>query len=169
MMRKGLLAVLMAMTVVAALAVPALADDGDQVLGSWLTEPSENGRARVEITRDGDAFNGRIVWLEQPLYPADDEGGMAGQPKVDRENPDSALRTRPILGLAIVSGFHYDGDDLWKGGIIYDPESGKTYKCKMWLTDEGTLKVRGYVGFSLLGRTTVWVRPPQTPASDGEG
>lgn len=135
------------------------ADDGGVVLGLWATEPgTENGQAHVEIVEEGGVYNGSIVWLEQPVYPPDDDGGMAGQEKVDRENPDATLRTRPILGLQMMEGFEYAGDGEWKSGRIYDPENGKTYKCKMRLIDDETLKVRGFIGVSMLGRTSVWTR-----------
>jgi len=135
----------------------ALADDGDAVLGSWLTA---DGKARVEIVKHGDVYDGSIVWLKEPNYPADDKKGMAGKVKVDRENPAPALQTRPILGLPLITGFKYAGDNVWNDGHIYDPESGKLYSCKMTLMMDGSLKVRGYVGISLFGRTEIWTRPP---------
>ena len=51
-----------------------------------------------------------------------------------------------------------DGDGAWSGGFIYDPNSGKTYRGKIKLTDPDTLRLRGYIGISLLGRTEVWKR-----------
>lgn len=155
-MKKSLVFVAAALMVLGA--GTGIAGDGDLILGLWLTAPSDDGRAHVEVTKVDSKYEGKIVWLEQPVYPADDEEGMGGKEKVDRENPDPKLRTRPIIGLKMVKGFTYAGDDLWSGGTIYDPENGKTYKCKMRLTEEGVLKVRGYIGFSLIGRTTVWTR-----------
>ena len=76
-----------------------------------------------------------------------------------RENPDEALRDRPILGLQIMSDFEYDGNDKWKKGTIYAPDDGKTYKSKMSLSED-VLKVRGYIGISMLGRTEEWTRVP---------
>jgi uncharacterized protein (DUF2147 family) len=76
----------------------------------------------------------------------------------DDLNPDPALRNRPLLGLDIMAGFEEDGESRWKGGSIYDPNSGKTYKCKLKLLDPDTLEVRGYIGVSWLGRTETWVR-----------
>ncbi len=146
------------------LAAPVFAaDDADAVLGKWLTADSD---AQVEIVKDGDAYDGRIVWLKEPMYPTDDTKGMAGQAKVDRENPDAALKTRPIIGLPLITGFKYAGDGVWNDGTIYDPKSGGTYSCKMTLMMDGSLKVRGYKGISLFGRTEIWTRPaPEaTPA-----
>ena len=52
----------------------------------------------------------------------------------------------------------YDGDGLWKKGTIYDPDNGKTYKCKLRLVSDDVLNVRGYIGVSLIGRTSQWTR-----------
>ena len=145
---------------VVALAVPGLggAEDGDQIVGVWATAPDEvDGNAHVEIYKNNGTYEGKIIWLEKPVYNPDDEQGMAGQTKVDRENPDAALRSRPILGLQIMSGFEYDGDDKWKKGTIYAPDDGKTYKCKMTLSGD-VLNVRGFIGISMLGRTEEWTR-----------
>ena len=60
--------------------------------------------------------------------------------------------------LNLFSGFEYAGDGRWKGGTIYDPNSGKTYRCVVTLVDANTLEVRGYVGVPLLGRTETWTR-----------
>lgn len=87
---------------------------------------------------------------------------MAGKPKNDRGNPDPNLRDRPIVGLQFMRDFVYAGDKTWVDGKIYDPESGKTYKCKMTLVDDKHLEVRGFVGISLLGRTVVWTRLVET-------
>ncbi len=138
-------------------AAAAARADADAVLGTWLTEPGDKGgRAHVRITRDGDTFSGRIVWLEEPDFPAGEP--RAGQPKVDLENPDPALRERPIVGLAILHGFSYDGSGVWSGGTIYDPANGKTYKARITLDGPDRLDLRGYVGIPLFGRTSTWKR-----------
>ncbi len=157
---RSALALVFSMIVVGALtpAAVAVADDhgdADAVCGLWLTE---NGKAHVEVFSRGDRYYGKIVWLKELEYPADDPDGMAGQIKVDRKNPAEGLRARPLLGLEIVRFFKYDGEGKYKDGAIYDPENGKTYKCKMELKDAGTLDVRGFIGVSLLGRTTTWTR-----------
>jgi len=135
----------------------ARAGDGDAVVGVWATNPdAEGGQAHIEIFKDNGTYGGRIVWLEKPEYPPDDDEGMAGQTKVDRRNPDPALRDRPVLGLKMMRGFTYAGGNRWEKGTIYHPVDGKTYECEMTLDDDGTLKVRGFIAVSLLGRTEVW-------------
>jgi len=141
--------------------------DPDAVLGIWETPHEEDGWSRIEIYQCEDKYCGRIVWLNEPLYPADDDEDMAGQPKVDRKNPDESLRSRSIQGLELMHSFVFDGKHTWKDGRIYDPKSGKTYRCKMEISEDGILKVRGYVkvGFVKLGRTSEWT-PVTEPATD---
>jgi len=140
-------------------AAPLLATDADAILGVWATDPEGGGGpAHVEIYANGDQYDGKIIWLEQPLYSDEDKGETAGIPKEDHNNPDPALRSRPIIGLVMMEGFVFDGKDTWHKGTIYDPNNGKTYKCKIRLGDDGSLKVRGFIGFSLLGRTERWTR-----------
>lgn len=120
----------------------------DDITGTWLTGGKEP--AKIEIYRSGEKFYGKIVWLK---YPYEN-----GKERVDSNNPDKSKRNQSIIGLVILTGFKYNGDAEWKGGDIYDPESGKTYSSYMYLKDSNTLKVRGYVGISLLGRTETWTR-----------
>jgi uncharacterized protein (DUF2147 family) len=83
---------------------------------------------------------------------------MGGKPKIDREYPDASKRERPILGMNIVWGFTPSGENLWEGGFIYNPREGKTYKCKLTLENPDRLKVRGFIGVSLIGKTNIWTR-----------
>ncbi|HEY3645108.1 MAG TPA: DUF2147 domain-containing protein [Gammaproteobacteria bacterium] len=131
------------------------ADDADAVLGTWVTA---DGDARVQILKHADAYDGSIVWLKEPEYPAGDP--MAGKAKLDLKNPDQSQRSRPVLGLPLIQGFKYAGDGVWSDGHIYDPKTGKLYSCKMTLMMDGRLKVRGYWGISLFGETQIWTRPP---------
>lgn len=126
----------------------ASAQKAEDVLGEWL--PSQ-GKAHIKISKYGDYFSGRIVWLEEP----NDE--KTGKPKVDKHNPDPKRKNTPILGLLLMQGFKFE-DGAWKDGTIYDAESGKTYNCTLKLKDKNTLEVRGFIGISLLGRTDVWTR-----------
>ena len=104
----------------------------------------------MQITKAGDKYVGKIIWLQYP-----DTNGHA---KMDTKNPEESKRSRPIVGLAILEGFSFNGSDKWEDGKIYDPASGKTYSCYMWLQDHKTLKLRGYIGISLLGRNETWRR-----------
>ncbi len=117
------------------------------ILGFWL---SESGRAVIEITKDKDVYNGKITWL---LI----EHTKEQNPALDKENPDDRLKTRKIKGLQMLSDFKYD-DGEFSGGKIYDPKSGKTYKSYMKLKGKDEIKLRGYVGISLFGRTSYWKR-----------
>jgi uncharacterized protein (DUF2147 family) len=94
---------------------------------------------------------GRIFWLKKPL--------AGGAPKRDQHNPDAALRDRPLCGLAILSGFRPDKPRTWNSGQVYNPNDGRTYDSTISLKDDGSLNVRGFVGFSLFGKTVEWVRP----------
>lgn len=130
------------------------------VLGVWVT-PGGKSHVRIGRTDDG-TFNGRIIWLKQPTYPADyGNKALAGQPKVDIHNPDKSLRSRPVMGMEVLEHFEYSPDDRdWRNGSCYDPEEGKTYNCRMWLEkdDHGNqvLKVRGYVW--IFFKTQTWHR-----------
>lgn len=151
--------ILVAVVIVVFAALSALAGDADAIIGVWATDPEgEGGQAHIEISAVGDQYSGKIVWLDEPLYTADDEDGEVGEPKVDKNNPDPALRSRPIMGLELMRGFTYDGKGTWKKGTIYDPDNGKTYKSKVRLGDNGVLNVRGYIGISMIGRTSHWTR-----------
>lgn len=128
-------------------AITGYATESD-VIGLWRTE---GGDGLIEIRKAGASYEGYIASTSSP--------GEAD--RLDVHNPDPALRTRPFSGLKIMYGFVYDGKQRWSDGRIYDPTSGKTYRCNMELADRNTLKVRGYLGFSLLGQTQVWTREQQ--------
>jgi uncharacterized protein (DUF2147 family) len=81
-----------------------------------------------------------------------------GKEKTDIYNPDPAKRSMPIIGLVFMSGFVEKSDTRWDEGTIYDPRSGNTYSCFMELESPEKIKVRGFIGVSLLGRTEYWSR-----------
>ena len=131
----------------------------DAVLGVWKTEPNDNGDySHVEIYLADGKFSGRIVFLNSPVFLEGDEGGTAGQPRSDFKNPDEALQGRPLLGMDLMYGFSHNGKNKWEDGRIYDPESGKEYRCKITMKDPDTLEIFGYVkvAFAKLGRDTIW-------------
>jgi len=119
----------------------------DDIVGTWL---NEEGTGQVEIFKVGGTYYGKIVWLKVTL------DSITGKPRTDKENPDPAERNKPLLGLVNLKGFVFDGKNEWKDGSIYDPKNGKTYNCYMKFDTPERLKIRGYIGVSLLGRTTYW-------------
>jgi uncharacterized protein (DUF2147 family) len=125
----------------------AFAQRADMIVGKWL---SPNGEDQIQIYKKGDKYFGKLSWIK---YPNDE----TGKPKTDKKNPDKSLSSRQELGLELLKDFKYDGDNVYEDGTIYDPKSGKTYSCKMTINGE-KLKIRGYVGISLLGRSEIWTR-----------
>lgn len=121
------------------------------VQGWWM---DQNGKAGILIAPCGGQLCGKIEWLHQPL-------DKEGKPKTDIHNGNAALRPRLLCGLSILGGFTPTDDGGWHGGWVYDPESGNTYKSVMHVGDDGRLHVRGFIGFTLIGRSVTWVRPPQ--------
>ncbi len=152
-MKKALIAVL-ALYVL----FPVIASFGagqDDIVGVWLNQEKD---AKIEIFKCGEAYCGRIVWLKEPLYPEGSKEGVPGTPKQDHHNPDTALQKRPLMGLQVMQGFLFEEDNKWRGGKIYDPKNGRTYRGKITLVSPSRLDLRGYVGISLMGRTAVWTR-----------
>ena len=124
----------------------SFAQNASDIVGTWLTD---DGLAKVQIFKTEDKYNGKIVWLKNPLY----EDGTA---KHDKNNPDKAKQGVPLMDLVLLKDFVFD-KDKWKEGTIYKPQNGKTYSCTIKSRD-GKLDVRGYVGFSLIGETHTWFK-----------
>jgi len=119
----------------------------DQILGKWL---NASGEAHIHIYLNGSKYFGKIAWMKTPNNPD-------GSPRLDKNNPNSSLSSNSILGLVILKDFVFN-DNIWQGGSIYDPKTGKTYSCKISLQGPDKINVRGFVGFSMLGRTESWTR-----------
>jgi uncharacterized protein (DUF2147 family) len=115
-------------------------------IGLWKNED-----ATFEIFENGGKLSGRIVALKEPKTPE-------GKEKTDIRNPDRSKRDRRIIGLVFMSGFYRRSDTRWENGTIYDPKSGNTYSCSLELDGPDRIKVRGFIGISLIGRTDVWTR-----------
>jgi uncharacterized protein (DUF2147 family) len=118
----------------------------DKIEGIWLNE-EKDAKIQIYKARDG-KFYGKIIWLKEPT--------KNGKPKTDEKNPKENLKNQPLVDLIILKGFEMDGN-TYEDGTIYDPNNGKTYDCKMTYKGK-TLSIRGYIGISLFGRTTVWER-----------
>jgi uncharacterized protein (DUF2147 family) len=136
-------------------AATSFASGPDDILGIWNNEEKD---AKIEIFKCGERYCGKIVWLREPDYATGSTEGKAGTPKLDHNNPDPALQTKAIIGLPIVREFSYSGDNRWINGTVYDPENGKLYRGKMTLISASRLDLRGFIGISLIGRTTTWTR-----------
>jgi uncharacterized protein (DUF2147 family) len=122
-----------------------------------LAEPAsatglwKNEDASFEVYEENGKLSAKIVSLREPLAPD-------GREKTDVRNPDASKHSRPIIGLVFMTGFTPAGPGKWENGTIYDPKSGNTYSCNMELEGANTLKVRGYIGLSMIGRTEIWKR-----------
>ena len=124
-MRRLLVALLAVFAATAAKAAP-------EVTGNWIIADRS---AVIAVDRCGTGLCGRIAraLIHKPNYP-----------QTDVHNPDPALRNRPLIGLQILSGFRAR-QDRWDQGVIYDPESGKSYKSLLRLNPDGSLRVSGCV------------------------
>jgi uncharacterized protein (DUF2147 family) len=120
----------------------ALAEEGAN--GVWMLA---RGKVTVRITSCGDSLCGAIVGLAKPL-------NKRGQPKVDKKNPNEALRNRPLIGLTILANMKPAGENRWQG-TIYNADDGRTYSSYMNLSGS-SMKVKGCVG--PLCKTMVFVR-----------
>jgi uncharacterized protein (DUF2147 family) len=129
----------------------ARAADIASPVGFWKNED-----ATFEIFEDQGKLRGKIVAMREPKT-AD------GKEKTDIHNPDASKRGRPIVGLEFMSGFTKKTDARWADGTIYDPKTGNTYSSLLELDGPGAIKVRGYIGISLIGRTAIWTRA-QSPS-----
>jgi len=125
------------------------ADARDAIFGRWASDNSI-----LEVGETDGVLHARIVAMLDPLYKQGEDGPV-GTERVDLHNPDPALRTRPLLGLDLLTQYQYK-DGKWQGQL-YDPESGKTYKSQITLGSDGTLQMRGYVGAPMFGRTAEWM------------
>lgn len=109
----------------------------------------KTSRIRIFKATDG-KFYGKIVWLQTPNDPN-------GNPRTDKENPDAAKKSKPLMDLLILTGFSSTKDpNVFEGGKVYDPNNGKTYCGKLTLKDN-VLDLRGYIcSMTFLGRTSQW-------------
>lgn len=148
-----------------AAADPSVAGDGaaSSIQGDWLVA---NRDAVIHIYRVGDEFEGRIVWQSHGRI----ENGHVRDGKVvtARSTSGATRKSQPTNELRLLWGLRYDASDRrWAGGYIYDADNGNTYHCRIRLINPDQLKLRGYIGFSLFGGTTLWSRVAMTTAMHG--
>lgn len=121
--------------------------EADFIVGTWI---SENKDGRITVYKEKGKYFGKVSWIKK--RNADNSAVL------DFKNPDPVLKKQEVLGLVILKGFNYAGDDLWNGGTIYDPLSGNTYSSRIVKASSTVIKIRGFIGMPMFGRTTVWTR-----------
>jgi uncharacterized protein (DUF2147 family) len=118
------------------------------VLGKWKTIDDETGEAKsiVEIYEKTGKIYGKVIEILDVVHKNNSCKNCSGEDA-----------NKPILGLTVIKGLTRDGKE-YNSGKILDPKSGKLYQCFITLEGNEKLKVRGYIGISLLGRTQYWQR-----------
>ena len=118
------------------------------VIGKWHSIDPDTGSKEsvINVYLEGDKLYGKIIEI---LKEEDKDKKCIECTGKDKD--------KPIEGLVIIRGLQKDGDE-WTDGKILDPKNGKLYKCYVTLEEENKLKLRGYIGFSLMGRTEYWYR-----------
>ncbi len=137
-------------SLLAAMLLPGVAKAQTTPVGQWKTIDDETKKQKsiIEIWESNGKLYGKILKLFQE--PNEDQN-----PKCDKCTGDK--KDKPIIGMVVMEGLSKDGDE-YTGGSITDPKNGKSYKCKIKLESPTKLKVRGFIGFSMLGRTQYWYR-----------
>ncbi len=102
----------------------------DAIIGTWLM-PDDEGI--IEISKDGEFYNGKIIWMK--------EREEDGSPLKDKENPVDSLRNRTVEGLQVMTGFKYEGDNIWSGGTFYAAKKGKEVEPEFVLKDDNRLDI----------------------------
>lgn len=142
-------------TLVLALApVIAMAQTAGSPVGKWKTIDDETNAPRsiVEITDVNGELQGRIL---QIFYRPDEK------PDPVCEACEGERKDKPVIGMTFLWGLKPDGSNEWASGSVLDPKNGKIYNAKATLTDAGQkLRLRGFIGTPILGRTQIWLREP---------
>ncbi len=137
-----------AIAVLAMLLPLALVAEIYNIEGLWFNAEKTT---KIQIYKtSGGAYEGKITWQKEP--------NENGKPKLDKKNPDKSLRSRPLMGMVLLRNLKSKGSNKYDGATIYDPASGNTYSSKIEITGTNTMKLRGFIGVALLGRTETWTR-----------
>lgn len=131
--------------------IVSFSSHSQSILGKWKTIDDETGKERsiVEIYQ----VEGKIYAKIIKLLEKGEENKVCEKCRGDNKN-------KPLKGMVIINGLTKDGNE-WNGGRILDPKTGNEYKCYLTLENPDKLKVRGYLGFALLGRTQYWHKVAQ--------
>ncbi|MHB8666578.1 MAG: DUF2147 domain-containing protein [Burkholderiales bacterium] len=134
---------------IAGLSATALADSMSPV-GLWTTidDATNKPKSLVRVTEQDGVISGTV---EKILDPAKQDS------KCDECASDDPRKGKPVIGMTILTGLKKDGDNVYDGGRILDPNNGKTYNAKVTVIDGGKkLEMRGSILF--FGRTQTWIR-----------
>ncbi len=121
--------------------------------GFWLT--AQKGSI-IEFKKNGELYEGKVVWSKNAK-------GRDGKALKDVNNPDKSKRNNPLLGTTMISGLKYNPKtDTYEGGKIYQPQTGRTFNCKVNLDkSKNAIQVNGGVGF--ISKTLTWTRTSGVP------
>ena len=126
----------------------AFSQTNADIVGEWYNAEKD---AVITLFEENETVSGKITWMQ---FPNDDNGN----PKTDPSNPNEKLKSRARMGMVMLTGFAFIKDKIWDDGELYDPKKGKTYSGMMTLKDKNTIDLRGYIGFSFIGRSSTWTR-----------
>ena len=126
----------------------AFSQTNADIVGEWYNAEKD---AVITLFEENETVSGKITWMQ---FPNDDKGN----PKTDPLNPDEKLKSRARMGMVMMTDFIYIEGKVWDNGKLYDPKKGKTYSGMMTLKDKNTIDLRGYIGFSFIGRSSTWTR-----------
>jgi uncharacterized protein (DUF2147 family) len=126
----------------------AFSQTNADIVGEWYNAEKD---AVITLFEENETISGKITWMQ---FPNDDKGN----PKTDPLNPDEKLKSRARMGMVMMTDFIYIEGKVWDNGKLYDPKKGKTYSGMMTLKDKNTIDLRGYIGFSFIGRSSTWTR-----------
>ncbi len=122
----------------------------DDLCGEWWT-PDNDGK--ILFFKEGTTYSGKVTFIRKNIDPE------TGKQKLDKHNPDPALRNRPVINLVLFYNFRYDNSKgKYADGKLYDSDTGNTYSCWIRLVNKSVLELHGFVGFSLIGKSVYFTR-----------
>ena len=118
-------------------------------IGRWKTIDDKTGKPKAIV----------LVYEEHGKLYGKIEATLDPNAKKICDKCKDARKDQAIVGMVIMRGLAMHGDE-YSGGDILDPDNGSVYRCKLRVEEHGSqLSVRGFIGFSLLGRSQIWTRP----------
>jgi uncharacterized protein (DUF2147 family) len=121
------------------------------ITGKWTTVDDDGvtKTSTLEIWKEGNEYKGKVLEIFDPK----EKNNICSE--CDEDDP---RYNQKVLGMTILNKLEKVEDNLWEEGEILDPENGEIYDCKIWLDEKGNIMIRGFIGFSLIGRTQTWLK-----------